>query len=317
MVISSSVRAKPRLRTSASCWRIRTGSTIVCGVTARRSASTADCTGCGASARSTFPTPVACIGSRLPVVLTSGRRRCRGCATALRQRDLTAEPRRAGDQLDRDRDRAVRGCGGPGRARGDGSRDAGPHPAALGALLVAQEDVAVVDDPLEAVHRRTRRGAVVHHLGAAALGGVEQGAVGRDDRLEAEPRDQDPEGPGRAAARAAEALEAQPRRGTPGLRPRPLRRVEQRDRSAQVQLGVGSEPVDEACTSKRPCSSSRCTESRPACSRCSSSAQASRPRERATRTTWESAPRRLSSDAIATSAVTPMPPASRTYSGRP
>ena len=46
--------------------------TIVYGVSGRRSASTRCCTSAGACASSTLPTPVACIGSREPTLLTTG-----------------------------------------------------------------------------------------------------------------------------------------------------------------------------------------------------------------------------------------------------
>ncbi len=49
---------------------------MVYGVTRVRFASTSACTAAGAWASSTLPTPVACIGSREPIVLTTGTEAC-------------------------------------------------------------------------------------------------------------------------------------------------------------------------------------------------------------------------------------------------
>ena len=66
---SSATIAQPCSRTARSAARNRSGSVIVCGVSARRpdSATTRSTTACGAQASNARPIDVACAGTRVPI----------------------------------------------------------------------------------------------------------------------------------------------------------------------------------------------------------------------------------------------------------
>jgi hypothetical protein len=71
-VISSAVVATPSRRMRSNCEARSGGCVMVCAVTRVNPANTRSRTSAGACASSTLPTPVACMGNRLPTELTIG-----------------------------------------------------------------------------------------------------------------------------------------------------------------------------------------------------------------------------------------------------